>query len=802
MSLLLGRYLDPETMKAGPEDVLLKADRLTRHAVCVGMTGSGKTGLCVALLEELAVAGVPVIVIDPKGDMTNLALAFEGHPAKSFEPWVDPSEAERKGLSIPEYADQTAAFWRKGLAASGVDAERIQAFTQRSTVNIFTPGSTAGTPVDTLGSLRAPPLEIREDAEALGELVTGTVRALLGLVGEDGDPVSDPATITLSTLLMETWGEGQDLTLTSLLPMLIDPPFDKVGVFPLDAFWPRKKRMALAMKLNGVVASPAFAAWSEGVPMDMDAFLSTEGKCPINIFYLAHLDEAQRMFFAATLLNSLVSWSRRQAGTSSLRALVYFDEVFGYLPPHPKNPATKRPVLTLMKQARAVGVGVMLVTQNPVDVDYKAMSNAGTWFVGRLQTKQDRERVLDGLAASGQAGADRDTVSDWLENLAPRCFVLREVKEPAPRLFHSRHAISFLRGPLTKREVKQLPKAEIAFSAAAPVGATGGNAKGPAASNPADEGLLTQPPPVPDGYEYRFLRPQVVFSNRLSRFFESRSRPAREDRRIVWEPALYAVLHLRFDEGRDWAIERKEQRLFFPVEGRGLGEHEEPPLEDGDFRWDAPEGLYAQLPVHADEAKELKLLQRRVIEAVLDGETEKMFRNKELRLTSGIGEDREKFGLRCEAAAEDKADIEIAKLQDKVKVKLARFNDELTRKERDLDKHKADSADRSRAEYVNIAETVMGYFFGGGRKSVSGAMSKRSMTRKAQERADRSAEQITDIEREVYELETETEDAIADIRRKWDALTDEVEGVDVRLEKADIRLDDFGYVWVPVTRPL
>jgi len=799
MSLLLGRYLDDESMEVGPEDVLLKADRLTRHAVCVGMTGSGKTGLCVALLEELAVAGVPVIVIDPKGDMTNLALAFEGHPGKSFEPWVDPAEAERKGISVPEFAEETAAFWRKGLAASGVDEQRIQAFTQRSTVNILTPGSTAGTPVDTLGSLGAPPPAIRDDLEALGELVTGTVRALLGLVGEDGDRVSDPATITLSTILMEAWGKGQDLTLVSLLPMLIDPPFDKVGVFPLDAFWPRKQRMSLAMKLNGVVASPAFAAWSQGVPLDVDAFLSTEGKTPINIFYLAHLDEAQRMFFAATLLNSLVSWSRRQPGTSSLRALVYFDEVFGYLPPHPKNPPTKRPVLTLMKQARAVGVGVMLVTQNPVDVDYKAMSNAGTWFVGRLQTKQDRERVVDSLAASGGDGADRGTVTDWLENLAPRSFVLREVKESAPRLFRSRHAISFLRGPLTKREVEQLPKANFPIPEPSP----GTLAAAPsAAPSAADEGLSTKPPPAPEGYEYRFLRPEVVFSNRLAKFFESRSQPAREDRRIAWEPALYAVLHLRFDEGRDWAVERQEQRLFFPVEGRGLGEFEEPPLEEGDMRWDAPDGLYAPLPVHADEVKELKALERRVIEGVLDGETEKMYRNKQLGLVSGIGETVETFKERCVAAADDKADEAIAKLQDKVKVKLGRFEDQLTRKERDLDKHNADSADRARAEYVNVAEMVMGYFFGGRRKSVSGAMNKRSQTRRAQERAERAQDQITDLEREIYELETETEDAVSDIRRKWDDLVDEIETVDVRLEKADIRLQDFGYVWVPVTRPL
>ncbi len=801
--LFVGRYVNPETWEVTAEDAVIKPDRLTRHAVCVGMTGSGKTGLCVTLLEELALAGVPVIVIDPKGDMTNLALAFDGHPDEAFEPWVDPAEAQRKGLSVPEFAAKTAAFWRQGMQEWGVDDERVSRFVNGASVDIYTPGSSAGTPVDTLGSLGAPPAELRDDPEALSELVTGTVGALLGLVGEEGDPVSDPAHVSLQSILMHTWSQGTDLELGTLLPLIVDPPFDKVGFFPLDTFWPRKKRMELALKLNGVVASPAFAAWSQGVPLDPDHFLRTDGKTPISIFYLSHLDESQRMFFASMLLNQLVGWSRRQPGTSSLRALVYFDEVFGYLPPYPKNPPTKRPVLTLMKQARAVGVGTMLVTQNPVDVDYKAMSNAGTWFVGRLQTQQDRERVVDGLAAAGGAGADRTVVEGWLENLPPRNFVLRQIKDPAPKLIHSRHAISYLRGPLTKIEIERLPKAAPADepparSAQAPVAAAA-----PTSPAPADEGLLPTPPPAPQGYEYRFLDPSVVFGSRLGEYFAERARPPREDRRIVWEPALYAKLKLRFDEGRSWAVDRDEHRIFFPIEGRGLGEHNEPPLRESDFLMLQPEqGLWEPLPTNADEARELKTLERRVVDSVLDGETEKMFRNTALKLVSKAGESRDDFRARCSAVSKDLAAQEITKVKERFDDRVERLEKKIRDKEQQAERYEAEAGAQKTTELVSAAEAVFGWFTGSRRSVVGSAMRRRQQTQRAQGRVADAQEDINELNREVYDLENEAKEAIDDVESKYRLMIPEIEEIDVGLEKSDIRLDDFGIVWVPVTRPV
>ncbi|MCA9571379.1 MAG: ATP-binding protein, partial [Myxococcales bacterium] len=484
--LYLGRTVDPATMTETGGAYAFDCDRLTRHAVCFGMTGSGKTGLCVTLLEELGMAGVPVIVLDPKGDMTNLALAFGEHAPEDFEPWVDPSEADREGISVRELAERLSARWKKGLAGHGVTQERVDAFVQGAKVTIYTPGSTAGVSVDVLAMLNRPQGDLLADPEGTGDLVSGTVSSLLGLVGVDADPVKDPAHILLSRILHDAWTAGKDVDLESLILQLVDPPFKKVGVFPVDTFHPRKDRMELAMKLNGVAASPAFAAWSRGVPLDVDRLLDRSGRTPVHIFTMAHLDGAERMFFASMLLNQVVAWSRRQPGSSALRALVYFDEVYGFLPPYPKNPPTKQPVLTLMKQARAVGVGTMLVTQNPVDVDYAAMSNAGLWMMGRLQTRQDRERVLDGLA--GAAGdIDRPTLSAWLEGLPSRTFLVKDVKEKEPFVIKSRWAISYLRGPLTRREIGQLDQdVEVPRPAGAPAG--------PAREQPRDDGLLSEPP--------------------------------------------------------------------------------------------------------------------------------------------------------------------------------------------------------------------------------------------------------------------------------------------------------------------
>ncbi len=473
MTLDLGAALDPSTFAPSGGRVSLDAADLTRHAVVLGMTGSGKTGLGVALVEALAARGVPVLAVDPKGDLANLALALDPSRPAELAPWVDPQEAARLGVSVEALAERTARSWGEALAAEGIGAAAL-ALRASHDVVVMTPGSEAGVPLDVLSAL-APPAGLAEDPEGLREYVTGTASALLGLIGHDSPGPADPARLLLERVLGDAFARGEHLPLDVLLPRLVEPPFDVLGWFPLEEVIGREARQALAVALNTVAASPSFAPWMTGEPLDVAAWLAPAERTKIRILTLAHLDDRQRQFCVTLVLHAVVAWSRRQPGTGALRAVLWFDEVAGYLPPHPKDPPTKAPVLTLMKQARAVGLGVVLGTQNPVDVDYKALSNAGTWLAGRLQTRQDRARLAEGLG---------DVDGDLLARLPKRAFVLRGVEGPA-RVLRSRTAMSFLRGPLTRREIAALGQQ---WRRAAPA-----------------DGLLGAAPALPEGVAVRWL---------------------------------------------------------------------------------------------------------------------------------------------------------------------------------------------------------------------------------------------------------------------------------------------------------
>ncbi|HKZ07703.1 MAG TPA: DUF87 domain-containing protein, partial [Methylomirabilota bacterium] len=455
----LGRPYDLGAKKAGDDLLLYDAKDLVTHAVCVGMTGSGKTGLCLALLEEAAIDGIPALVIDPKGDLGNLLLTFPDLAPGDFRPWINEDDARRKGVAPDAFAEQQAALWAKGLASWGEDGARIRRLREAADFAIYTPGSNAGLPVSILKSFAAPPDAVRKDAEALGERISTTVTSLLGLVGVDADPVKSREHILISTVLRAAWSEGRDLDLAGLIQQIQSPPVKRVGVLELDAFFPARDRFALAMSLNNLLAAPGFAAWMEGDPLDIQSLLFTkQGKPRIAIFSIAHLGDAERMFFVSLLLNQTLGWVRNQAGTTSLRAIVYMDEIFGYFPPV-ANPPSKQPLLTLLKQARAFGVGMVLATQNPVDLDYKGLGNAGTWFIGRLQTERDKARVLDGLeGAAAGAGSrfDRGRMEETIAGLGHRIFLMNNVHEDAPVVFETRWVMSYLRGPLTRDQIRTL----------------------------------------------------------------------------------------------------------------------------------------------------------------------------------------------------------------------------------------------------------------------------------------------------------------------------------------------------------
>ena len=479
----LGKHYDLDRREVLSELVLYESKQLTTHVVCLGMTGSGKTGLCLSLLEEAAIDGIPVIAIDPKGDLGNLLLTFPSLQAEDFAPWIDADEANRKGLSRDQFALEVAETWKNGLAAWAQDGGRIQRLRDSADMAIYTPGSTVGLPLSVLRSFAAPPPALVSQPEAYRERIASSVSGLLALLGIDADPISSREHILLSSVLDQTWRTGADLDMAGLIHAVQSPPFDKVGVVDLETFFPAKERFALAMKLNNLIASPGFASWMEGEALDVASLLyNSDGKPRLSILSIAHLSDIERMFFVTILLNEILAWVRTQPGTSSLRAILYMDEIFGYFPPT-ANPPSKTPMLTLLKQARAYGLGIMLATQNPVDLDYKGLSNAGTWFLGRLQTKRDKERVLAGLeGASSVAGQDFDRakMDTLLSSLGNRIFLWHSVHTDQPVVFQTRWALSFLRGPLTREQIqelmaprKQKPSADTASPPAAPTAPAG-----------------------------------------------------------------------------------------------------------------------------------------------------------------------------------------------------------------------------------------------------------------------------------------------------------------------------------------
>jgi uncharacterized protein DUF87 len=788
-NLHLGFRLDTSG-EPGPDRLVVESGDLTTHGAILGMTGSGKTGLGVVLIEEALLAGIPCLVLDPKGDMGNLLLTFPDLDAASFRAWVNEDDARSEGVSLDEYAQRTATMWRKGLEDAGIGPDRIRALRDAAEFAIYTPGSEAGIPLNVVGSLQAPALSWDTEAETLRDEIEGTVTSLLGLVGIAADPLSSREHVLLSNLVENAWRTGQGLDLGTLIGQVQAPPLRKLGVFEIDAFFPPKERTELALKLNALVASPSFAAWGAGAALDPATLLRTQDGGPrCAIVYLAHLSDPERQFVVTLLLSKLVTWMRGQPGTSDLRTLAYMDEVFGFVPPTAMPPA-KKPILTILKQGRAFGVGMVLSTQNPVDLDYKAMANAGTWLVGRLQTERDKARVLEGLR-SAAGDADVGALDVAIGALQKRQFLLVSAKSSAPALFATRWAMSYLRGPLTKDQIETL-------TGPAPGPAAEAATRPPPPAEPveaaADESAVA--PAVADGMPVRFLDPAAPWAARIG--------AASDGGRL--HAFLAARVSLRFDDAKaDLDHTEEWEALYGPLdEGLDLDSETQVDYDDRDFRTEAPaNGGYVLPQAAVGEAAFFRDASSEIERRLVDNRTLEMERNRSLKLYSRPGETPEQFAARCDQVAQAEADRETAKIRDRLEAKRDRLESALETARRRVEEAETSARSHQTTELLAGAGAVLGALLGGRRStrsiagSVGSAASRRGVSARAEERkrsAEAKAQQKAD---ELADLEQELLDEIAEIDARWQETAADVETVSVRAEATDVRVMQLTLVWVP-----
>ena len=787
----LGRPVDPATGATGSEPFLIDSRDLTTHAVCVGMTGSGKTGLCLAMLEEAAIDGVPVIAIDPKGDVGNLLLSFPALDTASFAPWVSADEAARAGVSVEAFAEKEAAKWREGLASWGQDGARITRMRQTADFAVYTPGSKSGRPLSVLSSLAAPPAAVRDDQEVMGDRVSSVVASLLSLLGIEADPLTSRDHILLATIIGHAWSEGRDLSLSDLIQQIQQPSVTHVGVMGLESFYPEKDRFAFATRLNNLLAAPGFAAWLAGEPLDIGSLLfNAQGKPRVSVISIAHLDDAERMFVVSLILGEVVAWMRSQPGTTSLRALIYMDEVFGYLPPV-ATPPSKLPLLTLFKQARAFGVGVCLATQNPVDLDYKALANAGTWLIGRLQTDRDRARLLDGLEGAAGGAIDRAAVEATITGLGKRRFLVHNVHAKAPVVIESRWCLSYLRGPFTREDFKRL-------SAAAP--AT------PVTTAPAASGVTGAREPEAPTQKPGEARPMLP--PEIPQFFAASSSPGG-----TWAPALYGAAEVTFADAKRKIDETRTVAIAVPLDpGTVVIDWDSGAATDlmpKQLVADAPSaGAFASLPPQAQQvktfAKWAKDLDRWL------GRTQRLTlqRHPGLGLASMAGESERDFRIRLASAARESRDKTVDTLRSKYASKLTTATEKVRKAEMALGKEQQDVSQQKVQAGLSAASAIgsaaLSAIFGRRGGLTAGTIGKASTAAKGWMRGSKESEDVTratenlEAARQALgNLEREIEEAItaAGAGAASQSVEDPLETITIAPKRGGIHVQLVAIVW-------
>ncbi len=775
----LGKRYDMGAEKLTEELVLYDSKDLNTHAVIIGMTGSGKTGLGVGILEEAALDHIPVIAIDPKGDMGNLLLTFPKLEASNFRPWINPRSAADKGQTPDEFAAAQAALWKKGLGQWGQDGKRIAQLRKNVDLAIYTPGSNSGLPVSVLQSFNAPDEELIDDVDLYRERVQATATGILTLLDIDADPVASREHILVSRLLDNAWREGRDLDVPGLIGEIQDPPISKVGVMNVDSFFPAKDRFELAMRLNNLLAAPGFEAWMQGTPLNAKDLLYTEeGKPRISVMSIAHLDDAQRMFFVSMLLNELIAWMRAQQGTASLRAILYMDEIFGYMPPV-ANPPSKKLFLTLLKQARAYGLGLVLATQNPVDLDYKGLSNTGTWFIGRLQTERDKARVMEGLEGASAGDFDKQAMERTIAGLGKRRFLLHNVHEDEAVVFNTRWVMSYLAGPLTRDHIRTLMATEKKKAAAADK----------AASKPKRR-TRDLAPAIPPDVEQYFV-------------------PAAADD-IVYHPRLVAAGDVVFSSAR-YKVE-DERAVMHTVEfGDGPVEidwDDAEPMEISvdDLVDEADEGAaFADCPDAASNAKSYARWSREYKRWLRQNENITLYRSKRFRLTSTPEETEGDFRARLQDAASEKRDLEIAKIRKRYATKVTTLENRLMRAEQAIAVQKQQSTKRKLDTAISFGTAILGAVLG--RKKLSSSTATKMGTaiktagsaRKEAADVERAKQTADKVRADMAALNEALEKEVAALDTAYDAQAEELDEIVVRAKSTDIHVALSGLIWLPYT---
>ncbi len=827
----LGRPYDWQQRKGQDGALLYDSKDLVTHAVCVGMTGSGKTGLCLALIEEAAIDGIPAILIDPKGDLANLLLTFPRLRPEDFRPWINEDDARRKNLSPDDYARQQAEQWQKGLASWGEDGARIQRLRDSADFAIYTPGSNAGIPLSILKSFAAPPPAIREDEELLRERIGTTATSLLGLLGIDADPIKSREHILIATILDGAWRQGRELDIAGLIQQIQTPPMKKVGVLDLDAFFPAKDRFTLAMSLNNLLAAPGFGAWMEGDPLDVDALLHTpEGKPRVAIVSIAHLNDAERMFFVSLLLNQVVGWMRTQSGTTSLRALLYMDEIFGYFPPV-ANPPSKTPLLTLLKQARAFGVGVVLATQNPVDLDYKGLANTGTWLIGRLQTERDKARVLDGLesaAGAGSQGFDRAALERILSGLSARVFLMNNVHEDHPVVFESRWVMSYLRGPLTRAQIKSLmdarrgaasgaaasppPAAAVPAAAAA---AAARAADGPAPTTPAaargKAGRAAAAPIEPAAAAPSAGSARPLLPPDVPQHFVPARGAAPAGSTLYYRPMVIGSAQVRVVDTKSGVDVSRDLVYLTPITDEAVP-----------VAWDqaaavsfttsdltpSPEtdAAFGEVPAPASKKKSYDGWSKDFAGWLLQSQKVDLLRSPSLKAVSQPGESERDFRVRLQESTRQERDQASEALRQKYAPKVAALQERRRRAEQSVERESEQVKQQGLQTAISVGATILGAFLG--RKTINASTIGRATTAarsagrvlKESQDVGRAQESVAAVDAAIAALDAQFKTEADALGASTDPLTERLETLALKPTRQNIAVRLVALAWAPCWR--